>query len=78
MIDTQINTDKLLQFVGNKFEASELDNNSLVQLIEVCASYLNLKTIPKYAKDEGLSYNGAKHHRNVVKIVGVKFVIDND
>ena len=78
MTDIQINTSKLLSFVANKFEADELDNDSLIQLIEHCASYLNLMTIPKYAKAHNISYNGAKMCRNVTEIIGVKFVIDND
>jgi hypothetical protein len=78
MSEIQLNTAKLLDFLGRKFESGELDNDSLVQLIELSAMYLNLQTIPNYAKINGISYNGAKKHRSVVKIVGVKFVIDNE
>lgn len=40
--------------------------------------YLNLQTIPDYAKSNGKSYNGVKKFRNVVTIFNVKFVVDND
>lgn len=78
MIDIQANTNKLLQFVGNKFENGELNNESLVQLIEQCFSYLNAETLPNYAKINNLSYNGVKKCRNIVTIRNVKFVIEND
>ena len=72
------NTNKLLKFTAEKFEKGELDNDSLVQLIELCGNYLNIETLPNYAKINNLSYNGVKKHRNIVKIFNVKFVIDND
>jgi hypothetical protein len=56
----------------------ELDNNDLVQLIEHVGSFLNLKTIPDYAKDNKLSYNGSKNFRNVTTIFNTKFIIDNE
>ena len=72
------NTYKLLKFVSEKYESGELDNASLVQLIELCGSYLNLQTVADYAKDHGMSYNGVRKCRKVVEIFGVKMVIDND
>ena len=60
------------------FESKEIDNNGLVQICELCGSMLNLKTISKYAKDNGKSYNGVKKFRQVVKIFDVKFVVDNE
>jgi hypothetical protein len=78
MTDIQTNTNKLLSFVSQKFESDDLDNESLVQLIELCGMYLNLQTIPNYAKSNNITYNGAKKCRNVREIIGVKFVIDND
>ena len=72
------NTSKLLSFVAKKFQNNELDNDSLVQLIELAGSYLNLKTIPDYAKANCISYNGAKNNRNVKVLFNQKFIIDND
>lgn len=50
----------------------------MVQLIELCGNYLNLKTIPDYAKENNISYNGVKKYRNVIRIFNIKFVIDNE
>lgn len=72
------NTEKLISFVEDKFIAGELDNNSLLQLFEVMGQYLNLETIPNYAKRTGLTYNGVKCTRMIKEIFGVKFVIDNE
>ena len=73
----RVNTNKLLTFVATKFEANELDNQSLVQLIELAGSYLNLKTIADYARSKNLSYQGVKKCRESKELFGVKFVIDN-
>ena len=74
---TTENTKKLIDFTLDKFEKGDLDNDSLVQLIELCGDYLNLKSIPDYAKDHNLSYNGVKKHRNIIKLFNQKLVIDN-
>jgi hypothetical protein len=75
---TADNTEKLLNFVSQKFENNELTNDSLVQLIELSGRYLNLQTISKYAAANDMSYNGVKKCRNVIKLFETKFVIDNE
>jgi hypothetical protein len=77
MTKTAENTKKLLSFVEKKFINDELDNDSLVQLIELCGRYLNLQTIPDYAKEHNMSYNGVKKCRQIINIFNTKFVIDN-
>lgn len=72
------NTDKLLRFILDKFEKEELNNQSLVQIIELAGSFLNLKTISDYAKENKLSYNGVKKCRKIITIFNIKFVIDNE
>ena len=72
------NTEKLLQFVATKFENEELDNSSLVQLIELAGDYLNIQTLPNWAKKNSKSYNGAKMQKNKIVLFDVKFIIDND
>ena len=47
----QENTAKLIDFVSRKFEAGELDNNTLVELFKHTGRYLNLQTISDYARD---------------------------
>ena len=77
-VDIQSNTEKLLKFISQKFETNQLNNESLVQIIELCGLYLNLETITKYAKENNMSYNGVKNHRHIVNLFGNKYVIDNE
>ena len=65
---------KLEKYIHN----NEVTNQELVQIIEVAGQYLNLKTRSAYAKENRLSYNGAKNHRENVYLFGVPFIIDND
>jgi hypothetical protein len=67
-----------LQKLGQSIQDGKWSNEALVQLIELAGSMLNLKTIPDYAKQNGLSYNGVKRFRTVVKLFNVKFIIDNE
>lgn len=64
--------------LSQRIEAGELTNEDMVQLIEHVGSYLNLQSIPAYAKENNMSYNGAKNFRKVVTLFGEKFIIDND
>jgi len=64
--------------LGESIVSGKWSNDGLVQLIELAGDYLNLKTIPDYAKAQKLSYNGVKKTRMIKEIKGVKFVIDND
>ena len=73
-----INGQKLNEFVYNKFVQSEINNTDLVELIKLAGSLLNLKTIPDYAKANGITYQGAKTCRDVTELFGVKFIIKND
>jgi len=57
---------KAQQIKDSLFKASfegELSNSDLVQIIEYCASILNLKTKTNYAKANGITHNGAKHRK---------------
>lgn len=74
--------DKLKQFIFQKYQDGELDNSTLLQHIELCGAYLNLKTIPDYAKSKNISYNGVLERVKTNKILlvelfNVKFIIDN-
>jgi hypothetical protein len=70
--------DNVLNRIEEMIQKGNISNNCLLQLIELSGDYLNIQTIPNYAKNNSISYNGAKNHRNIKKIFGVKFVIDND
>lgn len=72
------NGEKLLSFLDDKMLEGNFTNNDLVQFIESVGKYLGLQTIPDYAKQNNMSYNGVKRFREIKEIIGVKFVIDND
>ena len=65
--------DRLHQYVIE----GKLSNKDLVQIIEQCGGYLNLKTRTAYAQENKISYNGAKKHRQNVTLFGQTFIIDN-
>lgn len=69
---------KELNNFGKFVENNNVSNEVLVQFIELAGSYLNLKTIPDYAKQYGITYNGVKKARTIRNIFNVKFVIDNN
>ena len=74
-----MNYNNLADLIIEKMQSkSSLSNKELVQLIELAGGYLNIKTIPSYAKENNISYNGAKKHREIQVVFGVKFVIDNN
>ena len=69
---------KLCDFVTEKTMNGEFTNEDLIQFIEVAGCFLNIKTISDYAKENNLSYNGAKYFRKTVLIFNTRFIIDND
>jgi len=70
--------DKIKEHLSQKIENNELSNDEMIEIIEHLGAYLNLKTIPDYCKETGISYNGVKNFRNVTTIFNVKFVVDNE
>ena len=79
-MNTTENGSKLNDFVSKKIQNNGLTNDDLVELIKLCGAYLNLRTIPDYAKDEKISYQGVLKRKNIeiVKIFNTKYVIDNE
>ena len=73
-----VHIDKIEEYVYKCLQKDELSDEDLVQIIERVNNYLNLKTIQKYSIDNGISYNGAKKHRKIIKLFGCKFIADND
>lgn len=73
---TEKETD-IINRLGKYIHENGMSDEALVQLIELTGSFLNLMTISDYAKANNLSYNGVKHHRKIVKMFNVKFVIEN-
>lgn len=72
------NGNKLAEFLDNKMQEKAFTNDDLVHFIEQVGRYLNLQTLPDYAKTHNMSYNGVKKFRETREIFKVKFVIDND
>ena len=62
----------------NDIQQGNYTNVELVKLIELIGGYLNLKTIPDYAKQNNMTYNGVKTCRETITLFGVKLVIDNE
>lgn len=71
-------TEKICNHLSDRIESNQLSNDELVKIIEHIGSYLNLKTISDYSRENGISYNGTKHFRKVKIIFNTKFVIDNE
>lgn len=69
--------DKIIRNIDIGMGNNMLSNTDLIDIIESAGSYLNLMTIADYAKQNNISYNGAKNHREKVELFGVKFIVDN-
>ena len=65
MKDT-IHIDKIEEYVYKCICNNELSEYNLVQLFERLNTFSNLKTITQYAKDNNISYNGARNNRKVI------------
>jgi hypothetical protein len=73
----QHHIDKIEEYIYKCLQKDELTNENLVQIIERVNCYLDLKTISEYAKENSISYNGAKNNRDVLHLFGCKFIADN-
>lgn len=69
---------KICEHLSQRIESGELSNDDMVQLIEHVGAYLNLATIPDYAAEHKMSYNGVKKFRRIIELFNVKLVVDND
>jgi hypothetical protein len=70
--------DKIILNIMKGMENNMLSNNDLIEIIEAAGSFLNLRTISDYAKQNNKSYNGVKNFREKIELFNVNFVIDND
>ena len=67
--------DKIFQ----NYEAGAISDNQLVQIIELAAAYLNLKTLTNTAIFRNKSYNGVKNFATPdIHIDGVAFYKNNE
>lgn len=69
---------KSLEKLQEAVMKGKISNSGLVQIIEQAGSFLNLQTITQYAKNNRMSYNGVKKHREIIELFNCKFVVDND
>jgi hypothetical protein len=70
-----------LQKLGESIHKGKWSNEGLVKLIELAGDFLNIKTVPEYAKEKGISDVAARKdtfYRKNRTIFNTKFVIDND
>ena len=77
-MESTIHIEKIQEYIDRCMHNGRLKPEDLVQLFEHNNCYMNLKTIPKYAKDNGISDSGARRCRKVIELLGVKFIQDND
>lgn len=68
---------QMLERLEKRIVETGVSNEFLVQICELSGKYLNLRTISDYAKENKMSYNGAKRFRNVISLFNCKFIIDN-
>ncbi len=52
----------------------EISRDGMVQIIELCFLYSDLKPISKMAKQKGKTYNGILKTHKAIKINGKKYV----
>ena len=67
-----------LNKLGQTIHEGKWSNTGLVQLIELAATFLQIKPIQQYADENNLSYNGAKKREEVITVLGHKYIIDNE
>lgn len=72
---------KSLKKLEETIKNGHWSNDALVELIKLTGEYLNIKTVPKYATDNKMSYPGAikeTKNRKLTIIFDTKFIIDNN
>lgn len=67
-----------LNKLGKTIHSGKWSNAGLVQLVELALIYLNPITLQQYAKKEKITYNGALKRKLHIKILGIKYIIDNE
>lgn len=67
-----------LNKLGQSIIDGKWSNTGLVELIKLSGDFLNIKTIPNYAKSVGKTYPGVLKTKKVTEIFNVKFIIDNE
>ena len=71
------------EHLSDRVQKGELNNESIVEIIDLMGAYLNAETVSDYAKRNNLTYNGAlvrigSGKLKTFTLFKTKFVIDND
>ena len=65
----------ILQRLGELVHNGEIGKDGLVSLLKLCETYLNLQRISDYAKDNNISTQHARKHKDVIKICNYQLII---
>jgi Na+/phosphate symporter len=76
-------TKTIKEHLSKRVQNNELNNESIIELIDLLGTYLNAETISDYAKRNNLTYNGAlvrigSGKLKTFTLFKTKFVIEND
>jgi len=66
--------DKAKEAITNAVYEGRLNVAELVELINHAGAYANVTPVAQYAKEEGITIQGAAKSKDVVKIFGKKFI----
>ena len=55
----------------------KFSTEGLVHFFELCGQYLNVCSLTEYAKQNRLSYNGAKKRKQTRNLNGIKYLVNN-
>jgi Na+/phosphate symporter len=76
-------TKTIKEHLSKRVQNNELNNESIIELIDLLGTYLNAETISDYSKRTKLSYNGTLQRMGngrlkTFTLFKTKFVIEND
>jgi hypothetical protein len=54
-----------------------VSNEFLVSLLKLCEDYLNLQRVSDFAKENGVSTQGLRGNKNIIKICNYQLITDN-
>lgn len=69
---------KISELLYKEVSNGNVSNDELVEIIQLCADFLNLKTPEEYAKETRKSFQAVYKSDKTIKILNKKFVIDNE
>ena len=61
--------------IGQLIHEGKLSNEFLVSCLKLCEDYLNLQRISDFAKENGVSTQGLRGNKNIIKICNYQLII---